>query len=62
MTFYNFRQMSVILAKCTLESPDSQAEGGFARGKSFRQSLRQSMRRIRSSFRYENQTSFIFSY
>lgn len=43
--------MSVILAKCTLESPESQAEGGFARGKSFRQSLRQSMRRIRSSFR-----------
>lgn len=52
----DYRQMSVILAKCTLESPDSQTDSGFARGKSFRQSLRQSMRRIRSSFRSKNRS------
>lgn len=52
---FDFRKMNIVLAKCTLESPESQ-EGGFSRGKSFRQSLRQSMRRIRSSFRSKNRS------
>ncbi|XP_076808161.1 lethal(2) giant larvae protein homolog 1-like isoform X1 [Clavelina lepadiformis] len=49
---FDYLQNKSVLSRCTLESGDHSAmEGNFSRAKSFKMSLRQSMRRLRGSFR-----------
>ena len=49
--------MNVVVAKCTLQNADPAQEGGLSRFSNMKQSLRQSMRRIRSSIRVRNRGS-----
>ena len=51
---FDYRRLETVngVVRCTLETSESNNDQvGFARGKSFRKSLRQTMHRIRSSFR-----------
>uniref|UniRef100_H2ZMJ2 Lethal giant larvae homologue 2 domain-containing protein n=1 Tax=Ciona savignyi TaxID=51511 RepID=H2ZMJ2_CIOSA len=48
---FDYLQNKTVLCRCTLEAGDHSAmEGNFSRVKSFKMSLRQSMRRLRGSF------------
>ena len=58
---FDYRRLEPVsgMVRCTLEtseSAESASASGFIRGKSFRKSLRQTMHRIRSSFRSRNRS------
>ncbi|XP_039255699.2 lethal(2) giant larvae protein homolog 1-like isoform X1 [Styela clava] len=49
---FDYQQNKCVLSRCTLETGDNSAmEGHFSRAKSFKMSLRQSIRRLRGSFK-----------
>lgn len=54
---YDYRMFTTVIAKCTLQNSTPAQEGGLARFGNIKQSLRQSMRRIRGSIRSRNRGS-----